>query len=192
MLTANHSAYGFNNFFPTIVKGFKLGDNTITLILTAPPYLLATIVAFCVALSSDKRKERGYHIAVPMVLSFTGFIVSVATVNKAARYTAAFLYIAGCFSSNALVFSWASNTLSQSAEKRACALSIINLLSQLGNIASPYFFPSSDGPRYVMAFLLMMGASVISMVTALTMKFLLKRANRRLEATGECVNLYTL
>ena len=192
MLTANHSAYGFNNFFPTIVKGLKLGDDTITLVLTAPPYLLAAVVAFCVAISSDKRKERGYHIAVPMVLSLTGFIISVATVNKAARYVAAFLYIGGCFSSNALVFSRASNTLSQSAEKRACATAIINLLSQLGNIASPYFFPQSDGPRYTMAFLLMMAASVVSMISAMTMKFMLKRANRRLEASGELVNLFTL
>lgn len=132
MLTANHSAYGFNNFFPTIVKGMHLGNTTITLVLTSPPYILAAAVAFGVALSSDQKKERGWHIALPMLFSFTGFLISVVTLNKAARYTAAFLYICGCFSSNALVFSWASNTLSQSAEKRACATAIINLLSQLG------------------------------------------------------------
>jgi hypothetical protein len=133
-LTANHSAYGFNNLFPSIVKGFQLGDNTLTLILTAPPYLLATIIACCVAFSSDRRKDRGWHIFVPIVFSCVGFIISVSTLNKAARYTAAFLYIGGCFTSNALVFSWAANTLAQSAEKRTCSTAIINLLSQLGNI----------------------------------------------------------
>lgn len=191
MLTANHSAYGFNNFFPTIVKGFQLGSTTRTLILTAPPYLLASIIAFLVALSSDRRKERGYHIAIPMIFSCTGFIISAATLNKPARYTAAFLYIGGCFSSNALVFSWAANTLSQSAEKRACATAIINLLSQLGNIWSPYFFPQSDGPRYVMAMILMMASTVVSMVTAMTMKWLLVRENRRLREAG-ATNLFTL
>ena len=52
MLLANHSAYGSDNFFPTIVKDvkdFNIGGNTITLVLTAPPYLLATVVAFSVA-----------------------------------------------------------------------------------------------------------------------------------------------
>ncbi|KAK5058690.1 hypothetical protein LTR84_010954 [Exophiala bonariae] len=191
MLTGNHSAYGFNNFFPTIVKGFDLGNNTITLILTAPPYLLASVVAFAVALSSDRRKERGWHMSAPMVFSCIGFIISVATLNKAARYTAAFLYICGCFSSNALVFSWAANTLSQSPEKRACATAIINLLSQLGNIWSPYFFPKSDGPRYVMAMLLMMASTVISMLSAMLMKFLLVRANRKLKADG-AEQLFTL
>lgn len=184
MLTANHSAYGFNSWFPTIVKGFKLGNNTKTLILTAPPYLVATVVAFFVAMSSDRKKERGLHIALPMLVSCTGFIISVATLNKAARYTAAFLYISGCFSSNALVFSWASNSLSQSAEKRACATAIINLLSQLGNIWSPYFFPASDSPRYVMAMLLMMASTIVSMISAGTMKFMLSRANKKLREEG--------
>jgi hypothetical protein len=191
MLTANHSAYGFNNFFPTIVKGFGLGNTNVTLVLTAPPYLLATVVAFCVALSSDRRKERGWHIAIPMMFSCVGFIISVATLNRAARYAAAFVYISGCFSSNALVFSWAANTLSQSPEKRACATALINLLSQLGNIWSPYFFPKSDGPRYIMAMLLMMASTIVSMITAFTMKFLLTRANRKLRDSG-AANLFTL
>ncbi|KAM6508572.1 hypothetical protein FSOLCH5_011568 [Fusarium solani] len=192
MLTANHSAYGFNSFFPTIVKGFKLGDNTLTLVLTAPPYLVATITAFATAWSSDRRKDRGYHIAVPQFVACIGFIISVSTLNNAARYTAAFLYICGCFSSNAMVFSWASSTLNQTPEKRACATAIINLLSQLGNIWSPYFFPSSDGPRYIKANILMMAFSLLSVVTCVVMKAMLKKANRKLKETGDNVNLFTL
>ncbi|KAJ4180396.1 hypothetical protein NW767_014401 [Fusarium falciforme] len=192
MLTANHSAYGFNSFFPTIVKGFKLGDNTLTLVLTAPPYLVATITAFATAWSSDRRKDRGYHIAVPQFVACIGFIISVSTLNNAARYTAAFLYICGCFSSNAMVFSWASSTLNQTPEKRACATAIINLLSQLGNIWSPYFFPSSDGPRYIKANILMMAFSLLSVVTCVIMKIMLKKANRKLKETGDNVNLFTL
>ncbi|RSL42899.1 hypothetical protein CEP54_015308 [Fusarium duplospermum] len=192
MLTANHSAYGFNSFFPTIVKGFKLGDNTLTLVLTAPPYLVATITAFATAWSSDRRKDRGYHIAVPQFVACIGFIISVSTLNNAARYTAAFLYICGFFSSNAMVFSWASSTLNQTPEKRACATAIINLLSQLGNIWSPYFFPSSDGPRYIKANILMMAFSLLSVVTCVVMKGMLRKANRKLKETGENVNLFTL
>ncbi|KAK1455706.1 hypothetical protein CMEL01_04466 [Colletotrichum melonis] len=192
MLTANHSAYGFNNFFPTIVKGFKLGSNTLTLILTAPPYLLATVVAFTTAWSSDRRKERGFHISVPQGVACVGFIISVSTVNIVARYFAAFLYICGCFSSNAMVFSWASSTLNQTPEKRACATAIINLLSQLGNIWSPYFFPSNDGPRYVMANLLMMASSALSIVTCVIMKIMLTRANKSLKREGRDTTLYTL
>ncbi|VTT59273.1 unnamed protein product [Fusarium fujikuroi] len=192
MLTANHSAYGFNSFFPTIVKGFKLGNTTLTLILTAPPYLIATATAFATAWSSDRRKNRGYHIAIPQAVACIGLIISVATLNNAARYAAAFLYICGCFSSNAMVFSWASSTLNQTPEKRACATAIINLLSQLGNIWSPYFFPASDGPRYIKANLLMMAFSALSVGTCVFMRFSLQKANKKLRESGDGINLFTL
>ncbi|KAK2731855.1 major facilitator superfamily transporter [Colletotrichum kahawae] len=191
MLTANHSAYGFNNFFPTIVKGFKLGNNTLTLILTAPPYLLATVVAFLTAFSSDRRKERGFHISVPQGVACIGFIISVSTINNAARYVAAFLYICGCFSSNAMVFSWASSTLNQTPEKRACATAIINLLSQLGNIWSPYFFPSTDSPRYVMANLLMMASSALSIVTCAVMNSAPRKASKLVKFNQSINQVYS-
>ena len=127
-----------------------------------------------------------------MGLSCIGFIISVATLNKAARYAAAFFYVSGCFSSNALVFGWSSNSLNQSPEKSACSYAIINIVAQFGNIWSPYFFPSSDGPRYLMAFLLMMSFSVLSATLAMIMKVILIRANRKLKASGNVVSLYTL
>jgi sugar phosphate permease len=111
MLHANHTAYGFNNFFPTIVKGFNLGSRTITLLLTAPPYPLGAVVSFLVAFSSERMGERGFHISVPMGVAMVGFIISVATLNVPARYFACFLYTSGCFSA-----------------------AIVNLSSQFGNI----------------------------------------------------------
>lgn len=114
-----------------------------------------------------------------------GFIISVATLNVGARYFASFLYTSGCFSANAMVYTWAASTLNQTPEKRACATAIVNLLSQLGNIWSPYFFPQSDGPRYLMAMLLMLGFSAISIVCSMGMKFTLHRSNEKLRREGE-------
>lgn len=193
MLLANHSAYGFTNFFPTIVKGYNLGNNTLTLVLTSPPYLLAAITAFLTAYSSDRRRERGYHICIPQAVACVGFIISAATLNNAARYVAAFLYICGCFSSNAMVFSWASATLNQTPEKRAAATAIINVISQFGNIYSPFFFPFTDGPRYLKAMMLMMSFSALSIITCAIMKVMLKRANKKLrEQGGDSLNLFGL
>jgi hypothetical protein len=61
----------------------------------------------------------------------------------------------------------------------------ITVLSQLGNIWSPYFFPKSDGPRYVMAMLLMMGFSILSIACCIVMKISLKRANAKLREESE-------
>ncbi|KAF4990333.1 hypothetical protein FDECE_14409 [Fusarium decemcellulare] len=195
ILCANHTAYGFNNFFPTIVKSMNLGSRTVTLVLTAPPYLFGAIISFLVAYSSDHFNERGYHVSGPMLVAIVGFVISAATLNNAARYAASFLYCSGAFAANAAVYSWAASSLNQTPEKRACATAIVNLLSQLGNIWSPYFFPSSDGPRYVMAMLLMTGFSALSIAASMLVKFLLKKENRKLLAqaqeTGQQVQLYT-
>lgn len=134
MLSANHSAYGFNNFYPSIVRGFNLGSNTITLVCTAPPYLVGALITFAMAYNSDRMSERGWHIILSMIVAIIGFVISVATLNVPARYFASFLYIAGCFTGNSLVFAWGASTTSQTPEKRACATAIINVLGQAGNI----------------------------------------------------------
>ena len=62
------------------MKGFHLGNTTVTLLLTAPPYIIGAFVSFCVAYSSDRNKERGWHIAVPMATTVVGFIVPLEKV----------------------------------------------------------------------------------------------------------------
>ncbi|KAF2622144.1 MFS general substrate transporter [Macroventuria anomochaeta] len=196
MLCANHSAYGFNNFFPTIVKGFGLGSRTITLVCTAPPYLIGTLISFAIAFSSDRNKERGFHISIPLCVAAAGFIITVATLNVPARYFASFLYIGGCFGSNAIVYTWAASTLNSTPAKRACGTAIVNIMSQMGNIYSPYFFRPQDAPRYIPAMLLMMGFSIVSICTCIFMKTSLRRANRKLlkqeEETGIKATLFPL
>ncbi|KIW08190.1 uncharacterized protein PV09_01121 [Verruconis gallopava] len=196
MLCSNHSAYGFVNFYPTIVKGFGLGSRTITLVCTAPLYLIGALISFAVAFSSDRNKERGWHISIPLCGAIAGYIVTVATLNVPARYFASFLYIGGCFGSNAIVYTWASATLNETAAKRACATAIVNIISQFGNIWSPYFFRPQDADRYILAMLLMMGFSALSVSTCLFMKWDLRRANAKLreeaDRSGQDVNLYQL
>lgn len=196
ILCANHTAYGFNNFYPSIVRGFNLGSRTITLVCTAPPYIVGALITFVIANSSDRQHERGLHISIPMLVAVVGFAISVGTLNVPARYFASFLYIAGCFSANSIVYTWGASTASSTPEKRACATAIINLMSQLGNIWSPYFFANGEEPRYVKAMVLMMAFSVLSALCCWLMKIILGRDNRKLiasfEGTGRTPQLYTL
>lgn len=57
---------------------------------------------------------------------------------------------------------------------------MINVLAQLGNFMSPYFFPDQDEPRYVLAMLLLIGFSACSGFISLFLKWDLRRANRRI------------
>ncbi|PVH96126.1 MFS general substrate transporter [Periconia macrospinosa] len=179
------SSYGFNNFFPTMINGFNLGDRNMALALTAPPYILGTIVSFCVAWSSDRKKERGYHIMANNCCAVIGFIISVATLNTAARYTAAFLYTSGSFSANALVYTWAVSSLSQTPEKRAAGGAIVNICGHLGNVMSPYFFPDTDAPRFTMAMILQIAFAGLTFCTAFISKTYLNRQNRKLKYVAD-------
>lgn len=63
-------------------------SRTITLLLCAPPWAFATVIAFIVARHSDKVGERAFHIVVPFVIGIIGFIISLNTMNTAGRYIA--------------------------------------------------------------------------------------------------------
>lgn len=186
------SSYGFNSFFPTMVRGFDLGSSTVALLLTAPPYIVGTLASFGTAWHSDRRQERGYHIMTNNLLAITGFIISMATLNTAARYTASFLYTAGSFSANALVYTWAVSSLSATPEKRAAGGAIVNICGHLGNVMSPYFFPDKDRPRYAMAMGLQVGFAGLTFCVAAGAKTYLTRENKKLKAKGEGIgNLFT-
>jgi hypothetical protein len=165
------------------------------LALTAPPYILGTIMSFFVAWSSDRSKERGFHIMTNNCVSIIGFIISVATLNTAARYTAAFLYTSGSFSANALVYTWAVSSLGQTPEKRAAGGAIVNIMGHLGNVMSPYFFPDSDRPRYTMAMILQIVFASLTFCMAFLSKTYLKRQNKKMKAsadeTGAVFNPFT-
>ncbi|ETS79749.1 hypothetical protein PFICI_09602 [Pestalotiopsis fici W106-1] len=189
LLLCNHAAFGFSYFFPSIVKGFGFGSTIVTLLCTSPPYLVGAVMSVVVSWSSDSRGERGYHIAVPAYIAAAGFIVSVATLNGPTRYAASFLYVSGCYAANGLIYGWAANVLNQTPEKKAVATSMLNVLAQLGNIISPYFFREQDEPRYLLAMFLLIGFSAASGCISLGLKWDLRRANRLITdaavATGQ-------
>ncbi|KAJ3539032.1 hypothetical protein NM208_g5651 [Fusarium decemcellulare] len=128
----------------SIVNGFNLVNRTITLVCTTPPYLLGAVCACFIAWSSDRRAERGFHIIGPVLTAVVGFIITLSVLNVPARYVASFLYVCGCFSANALLYSWSVSSLNQTPEKKACATALINIIGQLGSIWSPYFFDPND------------------------------------------------
>ncbi|GJC89461.1 hypothetical protein ColLi_12299 [Colletotrichum liriopes] len=132
----------------------------------------------------------------PVAIAILGYIVCTATGNVPARYAASFLYIGGMFAANPLINTWLVGTLGRTPEKRATAIPVINVLGQIGNVIAPYFFPDRDEPRYLMAFLLMMGFAAIGIACCLLLKFILVRSNKKLWAKaqeeGTVYNPYTL
>ncbi len=173
------AACGFNSFFPTVVK--TLGySTTLTLVLTCPPYLVSGLFAVLLGWSSGRRNERTWHITFGMVVALIGFIIAATTTATAPRYIACFLFAIGAYSANSVILGWVSATCGQTPEKKAAALSIVNCISMTSFIYSPYLYPSSDGPRYIMAMSANSGFVVGVIALTWSMRLWLMRMNKKL------------
>ncbi|KAF2112229.1 retrograde regulation protein 2 [Lophiotrema nucula] len=179
------TAQSFNNFFPSIVG--TLGYNTtITLLLTAPPYLFAFIVSLCVSFHAAHKGERGWHIAVPMIFGLLGNLLAMFVPSLGGRYFSMFLMTSGTYSPYNLCVSWLSASLPRPASKRAAAFAIINLMAAgVAHFYTSYAFPDSQKPRYYAGGAMMSAACLICAAAAMGIKYYLKAQNRKMEREEE-------
>lgn len=96
MLLGVVSAGSVTNFFPSVVKTLGYSD-IITLLLTAPPYVLAVITALLNAWHADKTGERYLHVVLPLCVGMISFILAAATTSTAPRYVAMMLMVPGVY-----------------------------------------------------------------------------------------------
>jgi hypothetical protein len=180
MQTLHLASNSFNSFFPTVVKALGFND-TITLVLTCPPYLVSGIVSVLTAISSGKRNERTWHITIPMMVAIVGFVISCVTRNIAARYIACFLFCSGAYACNSVILGWVTATCGQSPAKKAAALSMVNTSANATYIYTPYLYPKSAGPMYIGANAADACFAGGTIACAWGLRVWLQRDNRKLE-----------
>lgn len=192
-------AQSFNNFFPSIVGTLGYGS-TVTLLLTAPPYFFAFIVSLAISFHAGHKKERGWHIFVPLTFAILGNIlvrtpnptqiVKVANPNSQAmfvpstggRYFSMFLLTAGSYAPYSLCVSWLSASLPRPRAKRAVALAIVNVMAAgVAHFYTVYMFPDWQKPRYYIGGSMMAGACLVCGCMAIFIKYYLKGLNTKLE-----------
>ncbi|KAK4119564.1 MFS general substrate transporter [Parathielavia appendiculata] len=145
-LTAYVVGLSFNAFFPTLTG--TLGFSYVpTLLMSAPPWVFACLVSLLNAWHSDRTQDKFWHITLPILLGLVGFVISMSTLNTAARYLALFLQ-ASSYAGFIVFYSWISSSFPRPPAKRAVAIAMINAFSQLGNVAGSYVWNlTEDGFR---------------------------------------------
>lgn len=177
------SSASVTNFFPSVVK--TLGyDNIPTLLLTAPPYVLAVITTFLNAWHADRTGERFLHIVIPLIIGMASFILAAATTATAPRYVAMMLMVPSIYSGYVIVLAWISNTVPRPPAKRAAALAAINAVSNASSIYASYMYFGS--PRYTVAFSVDCCTLLLAIAMTATLRVILVRLNKKL-ARGEFV-----
>lgn len=178
------SSAGVTNFFPSVVK--TLGYSNInTLLLTAPPYVLAVITTFLNAWHADKTGERYFHITIPLWVSVAAFILAAATTSTAPRYVAIMLMPSSIYTGYVVVLAWVSNCIPRPPAKRAAALAVINAVSNATSIYVSYMYTSQYAPRYAIAMGVNCGTAVLAIACATVLRFILVRLNKKLDRGDE-------
>ncbi|QSZ36684.1 hypothetical protein DSL72_006565 [Monilinia vaccinii-corymbosi] len=174
------AAGSVTNFFPTVVATLNYGKIQ-SLLLTAPPYILAVITAMANAWHADKTGERFLHIVIPLCFALAAFILAAATTSTGPRYLSMMLMVPSIYTSFVVALAWISNTLPRPPAKRATALALINAVSNASSIYASYMYPSSAGPRYVLAMSVNSAMVFVAICAALVLRIMLVRLNRQLD-----------
>ncbi|KIY72966.1 retrograde regulation protein 2 [Cylindrobasidium torrendii FP15055 ss-10] len=166
-------------FFPSVVQTLGFSRN-ITYVLTAPPYLVCCVAMIVNGWHSDKTRERYWHIVTPLCFTVIAHVIAVATTNTAGRYVAMMLMPGSIYASSVVILSWVAGSLTQPAAKRAAGISLINAIANTPNIWCSYLYDGA--PRYLLAFLVNLGAAVAAIILATICRVYLARQNTILEA----------
>jgi hypothetical protein len=172
-------AAGFQNFFPTLTKTLHYND-TISLLLVAPPYVFMVIYSLAHSYTSDKLGVRFWFLVYPIPISILGFILFSTTTGFAPRYISLFLMMF-VFAQNGTLYSWIANALPRPPAKRAAAYAFINSIGNSASIWTPYTYLAKESPKYWTAMGVNIGLQVLGLSMALIMYFNLRMLNKRQE-----------
>ncbi|KAG0697641.1 major facilitator superfamily domain-containing protein, partial [Suillus ampliporus] len=179
-------AGSYTIYFPTLTATMGYGT-TASLLLCAPPWAFAAIVAFAMSRHSDRKQMRYRYIAASNALGALGFIMSMCTMNTTVRYISLFL-MAQVVAGTMVHWGWISNTFHRESAKRAVAIASINGLGQIGSIAGSYLWPSKWGPTYRYSYAICLAAIVVSTGMFGVMHLYLKHQNERIERNERDAN----
>ncbi|KAI0423516.1 nicotinamide mononucleotide permease [Xylaria sp. FL1042] len=177
-LYATFIVSALTNFFPSVVGGLGYAQTT-TYGLTAPPFVLSVIVMLVIGFHSDRKQERWLHIVAPLIITAVANIISLSTLNTAARYVAILILPGSFYSAAVVTLSWVSNSLSQPAPKRAAAIAFVNAVCNTPNIWASYLY--FGAPRYVAAFIVNLAATALAIGFATATRIYLRRQNAKLD-----------
>jgi MFS family permease len=110
-------------------------------------------------------------------MGILGFIISMSTLNVAARYVALFLQ-AGSYAGFIAFYSWISSSFPRPPAKRAVAIAMINAFSQLGNVAGSYVWGLKDN-GFRKSYGIVLSMFGITIVGCFVFRQILVRLNKR-------------
>jgi ACS family tartrate transporter-like MFS transporter len=128
--------FGITLWMPQIVKGMGDLSNVQAGLVSAIPYVFATVASIYVGRRSDRSGERGKHIAIPSLVGALGFLVAGTTGNPYVGLLGLCVALSGLWVANTVFWTLPARILSPASA--AAGIALINSVGNLGGFAGPY------------------------------------------------------
>ena len=128
--------FGITLWMPQIIKGFGGLTNTQSSLLTAVPYICASIAMVWNARHSDRVGEKRFHILIPAFFGCIGLLISGFSSEPAIGLLGLCIGAAGILSSNILF--WSLPTMFLTGAAAAAGIGLVNSIGNLGGFVGPY------------------------------------------------------
>ncbi|KAI0236264.1 hypothetical protein L0F63_003848 [Massospora cicadina] len=161
--------YSLSLLMPTIINNMGVNKVT-TMLLTSPPCALAFVITIINAWHSDRTLNQGFHIMATCTLAIFGFTIMILATPLSLRYAAIMVIMVGTVASFPPTLSWLPTPV------------FIIAISNLGGFFSGWMYRSIKGPRYIASHLINIGMLSVSILCAITLRFILKSENLCLDS----------
>ncbi|KAG0053705.1 hypothetical protein BGZ83_000589 [Gryganskiella cystojenkinii] len=148
--------------------------------LTDPKVYLVCLASLLLHIPSA-----GIVLFMPSLIADMGFTATTAQLLTAPayaiaalRYLSTILALCGIVPTSSILASWLTNNCVGHA-KRATALAMLVSAGALAGMAGTQVYRSDDAPRYQRGHLIMAGSIVLLILTAILLRFILARENKR-------------
>ncbi len=165
--------YGLTFWLPTLIKTAGISGVFNIGVYTAIPYLAAAICMPLLGRSADLRRERRWHLAVPMALGAVGLLGSALAGTTHTDLAIGFLSLAAIGILACAPLFWSLPTTFLHGVSAAAGIAAINAVGNLAGFAAPYLIgaikdvtQSTNLGLVVIAAFLLVGAVIVIRIPA--------------------------
>jgi sugar phosphate permease len=142
--------YALSFWMPQVVKSVAIGYSNTTLgLLIMIPYGIAVIGMILISRDSDRKMERRYHTAIPMLVA--GIVLIALSKSNTLAFTLALLSLVAVGIYGSLGPFWPMPGAFLAGYSAASGIALVNAIANLGGFVGPYmigFFNKQTGSFY--------------------------------------------
>jgi predicted MFS family arabinose efflux permease len=150
LMASTLPGYAYSYFLPIILRNGMGFSRTSSMLLSAPPYVLAAVMALFSGWLGDRFRIRGPIIAVHQAITATGMLITVYAESNAVRFFGAFLGIGFLQFCVPGVLTYQANNI-KSHSKRAVASATCLIGGGVGGIIASVAFMAEESPHYTVS-----------------------------------------